>query len=364
MTDFKDQLSPQLVECLGGDLAGASAAFDRTAFVQSAIDGLDGRELMARVDWIAGALMETMPPEPEDADRIVRAALDHGGLQGWASMPVNAYIARAMLDRPDVGLPLLAALTSRYTAEFAIRPFIDAHQAATMKYLRTWTRDADEHVRRLVSEGSRPRLPWGRLLRGFIADPTPTIGLLDELVNDESLYVRRSVANHLNDIAKDHPDLVLATATRWAAISTQGDFVVRHGLRTLIKRGHPGALAILGFDPDATVEITEFACSPSSITVGETVTLSFTLRAAADTRAAVDYAVHYQGANGVKAGTVFKLSVKDLPAGRPVRFSRRHRFAHASVRKIHTGPHRIEVQVNGRILDAAVVEITGDDVSV
>jgi 3-methyladenine DNA glycosylase AlkC len=126
-----------------------------------------------------------------------------------------------------------------------------------MRHVRAWTRDPDEHVRRLVSEGSRPRLPWGRRLAGFVVDPTPTIELLDALVDDDSLYVRRSVANHLNDVAKDHPDLALDTARRWAAGTTQGDFVVRHGLRTLRKRGHPEALAILGFDPDAAIEITE-----------------------------------------------------------------------------------------------------------
>lgn len=360
LADFKDELSPELVKRLGSEIARASASFDRTAFEQCAIEGLEGRELMARMEWIAHALTETMPPAPEDADQVVRAALADGGLQGWASMPVNAYVARAMLDRPDIGLPLLAALTPRYTAEFAIRPFIDAQYETTMAHLRVWTRDPDEHVRRLVSEGSRPRLPWGRRLSGFIADPTPTLELLDALVNDESLYVRRSVANHLNDIAKDHPDLVLDTAKRWAATTTQGDFVVRHGLRTLIKRGHPEALTILGFDPAVPIEITNLTCTPSAVAIGEAVTISFTLQAAAATRAAIDYVVHYQGARGLKAGKVFKLSVKDLPAGKSVVLSREHRFGHVSVRKIHPGPHRIEVQVNGRVLDGAVVEVVDD----
>lgn len=316
LADFKDELSPELVKRLSSEIARASASFDRTAFEQCAIEGLEGRELMARMEWIAHALTETMPPAPEDADQVVRAALADGGLQGWASMPVNAYVARAMLDRPDIGLPLLAALTPRYTAEFAIRP--------------------------------------------FIADPTPTLELLDALVDDESLYVRRSVANHLNDIAKNHPNLVLDTAKRWAATTTQGDFVVRHGLRTLIKRGHPEALTILGFDPAVPIEITNLTCTPSTVAIGEAVTISFTLQAAAATRAAIDYVVHYQGARGLKAGKVFKLSVKDLPAGKSVVLSWEHRFGHVSVRKIHPGPHRIEVQVNGRVLDGAVVEVVDD----
>ncbi len=361
MADFKDELSPALVERLGGAFAAASPSFDRAAFERAAIDGLDGRELMARVDRVAQALAAAMPPSPDDAGPTVRAVLAGGGLQGWASMPVNAYIAREMLDRPDIGLPLLAASTPLFTAEFAIRPFIDAHYETTMEYLRAWSRDPDEHVRRLVSEGSRPRLPWGRRLNRFIADPTPTIELLDALVDDESLYVRKSVANHLNDIAKDHPDLVLDTARRWADGTGRRDFVVRHGLRTLVKHGHPEALAILGFDPDAAIELTDFTCTPPAVAIGEAVTIGFTLRAAAATRAAIDYVVHFQGARGPKAGKVFKFAVKDLPAGKPVRLAREHRFRHVSVRTIHPGPHRIEVQVNGRVLGGAVVEITGDD---
>lgn len=361
MADFKDELSPDLITRLGGELADASASFDRAAFERLAGDGLGDLELKARVDWIARALSATMPAAPEEADRVIRTALEGEGLQGWASMPVNAYIASSMLNRPAIALPLLSALTSRYTAEFAIRPFIDAHYDLTMDHLRAWTRDPDEHVRRLVSEGTRPRLPWGQRLSRFIADPSPALALLDTLVDDESLHVRRSVANHLNDISKDHIDLTLDTARRWSAGTTQGDFVVRHGLRTLVKRGHPAALAILGFDHEAPIEIADLACSPSAIPIGGSTTIGFTLHAAATTRAAIDYVVHYQGVRGPKAGKVFKLTVRNLPAGQPVRFSREHRFGHVSIRRIHPGPHRIEVQVNGRVLGGTVVQIAGDD---
>ncbi|EME96492.1 DNA alkylation repair protein [Streptomyces mobaraensis NBRC 13819 = DSM 40847] len=363
MADFKDELSPELIGRLAGDLARASASFDRTAFERLAATGIGELELMARIDRIARALAATMPASPEEADRVIRGALDGGGLLRWASMPVNAYVASALLDRPDVALPLLAALTPRCTAEFALRPFVDAHYEATMDRLRAWTTDPDEHVRRLVSEGTRPRLPWARQLSRFVADPAPALALLEALFNDESLYVRRSVANHLNDISKDHPDLALDAARRWSRSSTRGDFVVRHGLRTLVKRGHPEALAVLGFDHQAPIGITDLACSPSTISIGETTTVTFTLHATEATRAAIDYLVHYQGVRGPKAGKVFKLTVQDLPAGQAVRFSRRHRFASLSVRTIHPGPHRIEVQANGRVLGATEVHITAGEAS-
>lgn len=239
MADFKDELSPTLVARLAGDIADVSASFGQAAFVQLAETGLSNLELKARIDWIARALSATMPPSPEDADQVIRAALANGGLEGWASMPVNAYVASAMINSPDIALPLLAILTPRYTAEFAIRPFIDAHYDLTMEHLRSWTTHPDEHVRRLVSEGTRPRLPWAGQLSRFIADPAPALALLEPLVDDDSLYVRRSVANHLNDITKDHPHLALQVGKRWSLGTTHGDFVVRHGLRTLIKRGDP-----------------------------------------------------------------------------------------------------------------------------
>ncbi|MDF1489036.1 DNA alkylation repair protein [Tessaracoccus caeni] len=361
MADFKDELSPELVARIGGDLAAASSAFDRAAFERLACAGLGELELMARVDWIARALATTMPPSAERADRLIRAALDNGGLHGWASMPVNAYVSSTLLDRPDVALPLLAALTPRYTAEFAIRPFIETHYETTMEHLRSWTTDSNEHVRRLVTEGTRPRLPWGRKLARFVADPAPTIALLEVLADDESDYVRRSVANHLNDISKDHPDLALDVARRWSRSLTRGDFVVRHGLRTLIKRGDPATLAVLGFDHDARIDMENLTCSPSTISIGDATTISFALRAAAPTKAAIDYLVHYQGARGPKAGKVFKLTVRDLPGGRAVDFSRRHRFAHVSIRTIHPGAHRIEIQVNGRVLGATEVEVTAGE---
>lgn len=364
MADFKDELSPGLVGRLADAFADISESFDSASFQQRAVSGLDGLELKARVTWIAQALAESLPTSPDDAAQLIRHAVDNdnrtgtGNLQGWASMAVNEYISTAMLDRPDIALPLLGTLTSLYTAEFAIRPFIDAHYDTTMEQLRAWTTSADEHVRRLVSEGSRPRLPWGRRLHRFIDDPSDSLALLEPLVNDDSLYVRRSVANHLNDVSKDHPGLVLDTARRWAGESIQGDFVVRHGLRTLIKRGDPEALAILGFDHNAPIELTELTCSPSTISIEETTTISFTLHASTPTKAAIDYLVHYQGAHGAKAGKVFKLTVRDLPAGEPVSFSRRHAFKHVSIRTIRPGPHLIEIQANGRILGATTVDVT------
>lgn len=366
MAQLKDEISPLLVERLAGALSAVSTSFDSAGFRQRASGGLDGLELKARVSRIADALAAALPASPDDAAQLIRDAVEHDDhsqdkvLRGWATMPVNEYVATAMLDRPDLALPLLATLTSRYTAEFAIRPFIDTHYDITIEHLRSWVTSPDEHVRRLVSEGTRPRLPWAGRLHRFIEDPTDPLELLDHLAGDDSLYVRRSVANHLNDISKDHPRVALETARRWAHRPAQDGYVVRHGLRTLVKQGDPGALAVLGFDHDAMIELTYLYCTPSTVRIGETTTISFTLQAPVPTRAAVDYVVHYQGARGAKAGKVFKLAVRDLPACAPVAFSRRHAFRHVSIRTIHPGPHLIEIQANGRVLGETTVDVVTD----
>lgn len=372
MADFKDELSPEVVERLASELAagaaetGAAAAglggatFDRAEFVSRATEGLESFELKARAVHIARALAATMPADPEVADRIIRATITRGEVAGWPLMPVNEYVATAMLDRPDLGLPLLAALTPLYTAEFAIRPFIESHYDTTMQQLRAWTTHPDENVRRLVSEGTRPRLPWAGRLQRFLADPTPAVELLDELFDDEAKYVRLSAANHLNDIAKDHPELALEIAARWSRATTHGDFVVRHGLRTLVKLGNPEALALLGFDHAAPIELSALTCEPRVVPLGETVTISCELRSPVPARAAIDYVVYYQGTRGLKGGKVFKLSVRDLAADTPVTLQKRHAFAHVSIRQIYPGPHRIEIQVNGRVLGRAEIVVVNN----
>jgi hypothetical protein len=146
MAGLKDDISPQLVGRLAGALSAVSSSFDSAAFQRRAVSGLDGMELKARVSWIADALAATLPSSPDEAARVIHDAIAHDDcsgnavLQGWTTMPVTEYIAAEMLDRPDLAFPLLASLTSRYTAEFAIRPFLEAHYDLTMDQLRSWTR--------------------------------------------------------------------------------------------------------------------------------------------------------------------------------------------------------------------------------
>jgi 3-methyladenine DNA glycosylase AlkC len=354
LTALKDQISPELVRALARDVERAWPGFDREGFVAAAAGGLEELELLARLSHIARALGDHLPDSFAEAAAVLDRALASETLTGWITLACNEYVATHGIEEPDTALPLLARLTPRWSSESAIRPFIERHPELTFRYLRRWATDPDEHVRRLVSEGTRPRLPWAPQLRSLRADPRPALELLDQLVLDRSEYVRRSVANHLNDISKDHPGLALETARRWQRRGADG--VVRHGLRTLLKQGDPQALALLGFDPEAAVTLEDLSVTPARVAIGGTVEIAFTLAAGeAPAEVMVDYRIHHAGARGPRSAKVFKLTTRTLQPGRPQRIARRHTFREVSVRRIHPGVHLVEVQVNGRVVAAAEV---------
>lgn len=361
MAPLKDELGPDAARRLAAELVRAWPDLPVRRFLRGVGVALEPLELLARGEELAHRLADVLPSSFSDAAAVLYRALDSPTFTGWIVLPVGGFVAAAGLDEPETALPLLAALTPRWSSEFAIRPFIERHPDRTYGYLNEWTAHEDEHVRRLVSEGTRPRLPWAPRLRALIADPTPNIPLLDALVDDPSAYVRRSVANHLNDISKDHPDLAVELAERWIRRGPGGTWVARHGLRSLVKGGHERALAVVGVWPDDAIELVALDVDRRRVRIGEAVTLTFTLTLAADAPAPVDaiidYRVHYASARGRRAPKVFKLSRRRLVPGTPVTLARRHRFEDVSIRSIHPGIHAIDVQVNGRVLGTARVEV-------
>ncbi len=349
-----------MVAGLGEDLKSAWPGFPEDDFVERACDGLAGLEMKGRVVHVADGLAATLPDDFGEAAKVIGKSLDSPRMDGWAVYCVDDYVARYGIDQPEVALPLMARLTPRWSCEFAIRPFIEKHPELTFEYFGRWIESEDEHLRRLVSEGSRPRLPWGGHIRAFIADPSPTIALLDRLVDDPSPHVRKSVANHLNDIAKDHPDLAIETAQRWideGGVTERRAWIVNHGMRSLIKAGDPAALRLVGYDHEAEVSITAFGVAPLEIGIGQEITIEFALTATEPTPVMVDYAIHHAGSSGVRSAKVFKLKRLNLEPGMETAFVRKHRIREVSVRRIYPGPHLIEVQVNGRVLAAATVEV-------
>jgi 3-methyladenine DNA glycosylase AlkC len=371
---FKNLLNPEGVAQAAAQLARVAPGFDAAGFVQQAIAGLDTLELKARAMQIATALEATLPadfgtaadlieaslaPAP-DPERLAEQGRDDAGLAGWILWPVGEFISRRGMDQPERALAALRALTQRFTAEFAIRPFIVRHPALCWATLARWTIDPSAHVRRLVSEGSRPRLPWGLRLQSLVADPSPTLPLLRALQDDPSEYVRRSVANHLNDIAKDHPDVVAQwLADHLPGAPAQRQALLRHASRTLIKAGDAAVLAAWGlgerFRGSAALTL-----SPATLSVGDTLSLQLDLRssAARSQRLAIDYAVHHVKAGGHTTPKVFKGWVIEMPPGEQRLLLRRHSFKPISTRRYHPGRHAVDLRINGQVVAAAGFDLT------
>ena len=370
---FKNLLNAKLVREAGSALSRSWSGFDRQAFERHATRGLDALEMKARAMLIADALEATLPADFDAACAAIEAALappmpvdgagterDAGdGLAGWIVWPLGEFVARRGLDRPGRALLALHALTQRLTAEFAIRPLIVRHPQLVLATLQRWTRDPSPHVRRLASEGSRPRLPWGLRLQSLVADPTPTLAILAALQDDPSDYVRRSVANHLNDIAKDHPAVVVDWVQRHLPDATpERRALLAHASRTLVKQGHAPMLALWGaaraFEGRCRLKL-----APRRVAVGDAVTLTVEVHSTAkdDQPLLIDYAVHHVKADGGTSAKVFKGWKLSVAAGERRTLVKRHSLKAVTTRRYRAGRHAIDIRINGQVVADAVFDL-------
>lgn len=300
-----------------------------------------------------------LPPRFEDASRVLLDSLAPplstpalSGMEPFRYLPHVYFVAKYGLDDFDTSMRLQYELTKRFTAEFSIRAFLVRYPEATLDRLHTWASDPDVHVRRLVSEGTRPRLPWAARLRAFQEDPRPVLALLERLKDDPERYVQRSVANNLNDIGKDHPELLVEVCRAWNEGTEDGRrWIVRHALRSLVKKGHPAALDLLGVGRAAHVKVSEVRMLPAVPRVGKSLTFRFSLESLTKEHQEilVDYAVHFVKANGTTRPKVFKLKRLGLRAGETVELRGRISFRPMTTRTPYPGPHRIELLLNGAV---------------
>jgi 3-methyladenine DNA glycosylase AlkC len=368
---FKNLINARTVADTAAHLHTAWPAFDSRRFERLAGQGLDGLEMKARAMQIAEALDACLPADFAQAAGIVEAALapagGHGvsgnatggaGLSGWVVWSLGEFVARRVAQQPadlQRGLQCLNALTQRFTAEFAIRPLLRDHPGEVWPVLMRWSEDASAAVRRLASEGSRPRLPWGLRLQASVLDPRPAYALLEKLQDDTDEIVRRSVANHLNDIAKDHPELLADWLDRHLPnASSERRALLRHASRTLIKQGHPRVMAAWGvggrFKGDAT-----FSVAPKRAAVGGEVVLTLQLHSKARSAQTlvIDYAVHHVTARGTASPKVFKGWSLTLAPGTECTLTRRHSLKPITTRRYYAGWHAVTIQINGaQVADA------------
>ncbi|MGC1420079.1 MAG: hypothetical protein WA786_08175 [Acidimicrobiales bacterium] len=323
--------------------------------LKNSVKGFDELGLSERVLVVRDGLLADLPVSYMQSAKIFRAALKDPSFRGWMVWPVGEAVAERAInstkDRDfDDGLALLAQLTERFTSEFAIRNFLNADPQRTLEAAFGWAHNASEAVRRLASEGTRPRLPWAKQVPAFRTQPAAAIGILDVLYTDESETVRRSVANHLNDISRADPNLAVRTATRWLDDpSGTTPQLVRHAMRTLIKQAYPGALALMGFSTPKQISIEGPKVERLVVAIGEEITFEGAIinDGLHDARLVIDYVVHFQKANGSMAPKVFKLTTRSLAPGERLTINKRHSFKPISTRRHYAGPHAIELQVNG-----------------
>jgi 3-methyladenine DNA glycosylase AlkC len=367
---LKNQFGADVPRRIAGMIGGAFPAFAAEPFLQDALDGYEPLELKARAAKIAHALRRYLPPEYEDAVEILTASLgpklertDGHGMAPFLYFPHTIFVAEYGVDHFEASMRAQHELTQRFTAEFSIRPFLERHQAKTLARLAEWTRDPSAHVRRLVSEGTRPRLPWAPRLRVFQADPCPVLALLELLKDDPELYVRRSVANNLNDIGKDNPEALVETVRRWMVDAPdERRWVVRHALRSAVKGADPEALSILGYGDRAKVQVHGAVVTPRRPSIGATVTVRFEI---ANTegrrrRVLVDLRVHFRKASGRTSAKVFKLKAVELAPRESAALTKTISLADMTTRKHHPGEHVVEAIVNGHAHPVGSFELRRD----
>lgn len=367
MEPFKNHFSYSNVRCIAECVKRVHPPFSVPHFCRGLEAALEPLELKQRMHLVADRLEAGLPTHPPDLFAILAKTLakeahdahgdSHGdshGLRGFPVWPLSEIVARRGLEHFDESMSLFSEITKYFTAEFAIRPFLRVHRERMLKQLQAWCRHPDEHVRRLVSEGSRPLLPWGGNLPELLDPPHPTLGLLEKLHRDPSDYVRLSVSNHLNDFSKHHPELVIQTLTRWlknAPDDVRVGKLARHACRTLLKAGHPGALALHGYGSAKSVELE--ACNLTRRTVKLGGSLAYRLVVRNRTRHPLkvmfDYAIHYRKANGMLSPKVFKGRTRELAAGERWEITGQHLLKPVTTRVHHAGMHGFAPQLNGQV---------------
>lgn len=322
--------------------------------LEAATKQLGPLALRARSDLLRDALLVALPGDYAQFASAIRRAATRPTFRGWLIWPVTSAVASKSAEEKtagafDDGMSLLAELTGRLTSEFAIRTLLRADLKRSLEIALEWTGSPDVDVRRLASEGTRPYLPWSVRVPEILARPGVTVPILDKLYRDDSEYVRRSVANHLNDLSRDIPHIVIETAARWLSDPDENtEQLVRHALRTVIKRGNPDALALLGFVP-AELVVTDIALDASELEVGQSIEFAASIRnvGAEAAKIAIDYIVHHTKANGGQTGKTFKLTTRTIAPGESIDVRRRHSFREITTRKYYPGSHAIELQING-----------------
>jgi len=370
MEPFKNNLSSTLVAHISAQLANQLKSFDRNSFEKAILDTLPELELKQRAQLIANQMHAVLPTSAKTRGKIVRAILhprgreagqqsDADGITGWGMFPLGMLVGQYGIDDFEQSLQLLKEMTGHFSSEFDVRYYLIKDQQRAIDIMAPWAEDPDVHVRRLLSEGTRPRLPWGMQLPQLIADPSPTLPLLQALRDDEDEYVRRSVANHLNDIAKDHPDLVAKLARTWLKdASPAREKLLRHACRTLIKQGHSATLKAFGYSTPK-IHLNALELENKQLPFGESLKFTATISSTSRKKQSlvIDYIVHFKKANGSTVGKVFKWKKVTLAAAETLVIEKSHPIKAITTRRYYAGEQGLSLRINGQDFGAASFQL-------
>ncbi|MEH6345720.1 MAG: DNA alkylation repair protein [Bermanella sp.] len=362
---LRDSIGPRSICGLSERIDAVFSGFERKSFEKNALENIHLLGLSERIQQVRESLKKFLPEDFSQASSILISALgsevpqdnldgiDLSSSHGFIILPQCEFISHYGLQHFDLAMNALMEMTKRFSSEGAIRAFIDNHHEKTYEQLKKWSAHDNVHVRRLVSEGTRPRLPLFSRLPRYIKDPAPVIFLLEKLKNDPQLYVRRSVANNLNDISKDNPKAVTDLLLKWSiGASSERLWLIKHALRTLVKQGNQTALSILGFKPVPDLLVSYFTLDKCEIKLGEALKISTGLVCESEKPhpVMIDYVIHHKKANGKLSPKVFKWGQKSISKKTPIDLGKKHSIKKISTRKYYAGEHEVHLQINGEVM--------------
>lgn len=376
---FKNLYNEQFFDRFTSDLKLVVNDLDARGFVSQIMDAeWENREYKQRTMHIASILKRFLPADYKEAiakiielldlvkDRLPDFSIIDDKNFGLLTLEYGAvldnYVEQYGLDDYETSVKAIEKITQFTSCEFVTHLFIRKYPEAMMRQMLVWSKHEHWGVRRLASEGCRPRLPWAMALPKLKENPAPIIPILENLKSDPSIFVRLSVANNLNDIAKDNPQTVIDLAKKWKGESEEVDRVLKHGCRTLLKQGNPELLELFGFDTFVKhVRIENFQISTSEVKVGDSLEFGFNLLNGSNnkTKIRLEYGIYYRKANGTLARKVYKISEKEYAGNSTTRIIRKHSFRVVTTRKFHLGLHRVAVIINGSELEKHDFELVG-----
>jgi len=365
---FKNMYNEQFFDRFTKDLKLVINDFDACEFVSKIMDNeWENRELKQRTTHITAILKQFLPEEYKKAIAKILELLDYVentqpdfskiddtkfGLMleyGWI---LDNYVEQFGLDDYETSVKAIEKITQFTSCEFAVRPYIIKYPDKMMKQMLAWSKHKHWGVRRLASEGCRPRLPWAMALPNLKENPAPIIPILENLKNDPARFVRLSVANNLNDIAKDNPETVIELVKKWQGESEEVDWITKHGCRTLLKQGRSEVMELFGFDSVKNISVENFKILTPEVKIGNSLEFSFKLLNNNNKKSKIrlEYGIYYQKANGTLTKKVHKISEKEYAENSTTQITRKHSFRVVTTRKFHIGLHQVAVTINGNEL--------------